>query len=157
MYVPKLYKKMLNWKLVIGAVFLNIFTHITLPKTDFFQLFIVALVADFLTGVYKAWHLKQPITSKKMRESVAKFVQYAFAIIGLVLLAAFATGNLKNNTLSLFIDGMYLLFTLIETKSCFENLDAIGAKNQISKYFIKPILKLLSIGVDQNKPGPGSV
>ena len=124
-----------------------------LPSVSLLFYMAMAVVLDFVTGIAKAKVLNQPRTSAGYRRSVVKFLQYGGSIaIGLVLANA-GEGRAADpfkTMLSYFNDGLILFIIYIEVTSVFENLYAVDNKTLMSRYFIAPVLKILTWQIKDN-------
>jgi len=81
------------------------------------------ILADFLTGVFKAWRKKDPITSNKMKRTVAKMVMYQTAVITGFLLETYILDGIPVTKLVAGIIG------IVEFKSVLENIEAVTGIN----------------------------
>lgn len=124
-----------------------------LPSVSLLLYMAIAIVLDFATGIVKAKVLSQVRTSAGYRRTVIKFLQYGGSIaIGLILANA-GEGKAAEPfkaMLSYFNDGLILFIIYIEATSVFENLYAIDKSSMISKYFIAPVLKILTWQIKNN-------
>lgn len=116
-----------------------------LPSANLLAWVFIAMVLDLATGVTKAIVTHDARTSTGYRKTITKFIQYAGAILVGVIL-----GNTlqKDNILVGYVnDGLLILLIYIEATSIFENLYAIDSTSAFSRYFISPILKLLTLAI----------
>lgn len=116
-----------------------------LPSVNLLAWVFIAMVLDLITGVAKATVLKEARTSSGYRKTVIKFTQYAGAILAGIIL-----GNVLPQEIELVryvTDGLLILLVYIETTSIFENLYAIDSNSPFSKYFISPVLRLLTLAI----------
>lgn len=80
----------------------------------------VLIVFDTISGVYKAYKLKQPIVSKKLGNVVSKFLLYIIAIIsGYILQKMFGVDWIP------FAKIIAVAISLTELKSILENVNSI--------------------------------
>lgn len=124
-----------------------------LPSVSLLFYMAIAIILDFVTGIVKAKVLNQVRTSSGYRKSVIKFLQYGGSIaIGLVLANAGEgrTADAFKAMLSYFNDGLILFIIYIEVTSVFENLYAVDNKTLMSRYFIAPVLKILTWQIKNN-------
>lgn len=108
----------------------------------------VAMLFDFITGVMKAKLNKEPITSKRFRESVVKALQYIGVMVGCIIL-----GNTvkENNELVRWInDGMMIFIIYVEVYSIIENFRDMNPASKMSKLVFTPLLGLLSLTIAKN-------
>ena len=83
---------------------------------------VLALVSmDLLTGLWKAYKAKEPITSHKLRESLAKTIGYMLA-----LLAGFACDRILGTEDPTVARVAGVSVALIELTSINENMRAVG-------------------------------
>ena len=116
-----------------------------LPNMNLLTWVFIAMLIDLITGIRKAAVLGEARTSAGFRKSINKFIQYAGAIVGGVILANTLP---KNTAIVGYVQDFLLIFIIyIEVTSIFENLYAIDSKSQFAKYFIGPILKLLTFAI----------
>lgn len=124
-----------------------------LPSVSLLLYMAIAIVLDFGTGIVKAKVLNQVRTSAGYRRTVIKFLQYGGSIaIGLLLANAGEgkAGESFRAMLSYFNDGLILFIIYIEATSVFENIYAIDQNSMISRYFIAPVLKILTWQIRNN-------
>lgn len=121
-----------------------------LPNMSLLVWAFVAIGIDLITGLVKAKINKVARTSQGMRKTIIKFMQYGGAIA-----ISFVLVNVSKNETSgikYVSDGLIMLIIYIEALSVFENLYAIDKKSPFSKYFIKPALSILSLGIEKTAP-----
>jgi phage-related holin len=115
----------------------------------------LAMLLDLATGVVKAVFKNQQRTSEGYRKTIKKFTQYFGAIsIGILIRYAFRVelnapeyleyADFFNNSLLMFI-------IFIEIVSILENMLEIDNKSPFAKYFIRPILSVLTIALKKNE------
>lgn len=127
---------------------LTFFKVVFLPDANLLAWVFIAMLIDFTTGVAKAFALGQARTSSGYRKTVTKFTQYAGAIAAGIILANTLP---KDNSIVAFVNnGVLILLIYIEVTSVFENLYAIDSSSVFSKYFIAPVLKVLTIAIKKN-------
>lgn len=80
---------------------------------------LMAVLADFVTGIIKAWKTKERVTSHRMRDSVIKLFLYSVTYL---LVFAIAKATLWNAPLANVAASLILL---TEAVSVAENVDAI--------------------------------
>lgn len=92
----------------------------------------ILITVDFFTGIWKAKHLKEPVSSRKMSNTVAKLVLYQIAILCGFLLETYIVPEIPiTKIVSSFIG-------LTELKSISENISEITGIN-----FYKKILEFI--------------
>jgi phage-related holin len=123
------------------------------PAADLLMWMGIAILLDFITGVLKAVVLKQARTSSGYRRTITKFLQYGGALaVGLII----SNGAKENNLTSVlpivkfFNDALVVFILYIELTSVLENISAVDDKSLFSKYFIQPMLKLLTFQIKRN-------
>lgn len=125
-----------------------------IPSTSLLMTMGLAIVLDFVTGVIKAVVLKNDRTSEGYRRSVVKFTQYGGAVLVSMLLSYLAEQNQQFVQLQTYINylgnGLLSFIIFIEATSVFENMYAIDNKTPFSRYFIKPLLKILTFQIANN-------
>lgn len=106
---------------------------------EFLKWLVIAVTLDLVTGIAKVWAKEghKAVTSKGIRMTILKFIQYgAFLIITHVL----ANASFGSEFSLRFIEKWaYTLLLLIEIKSVYENITAID--NRLD--FVKPLLQRL--------------
>lgn len=138
-------KAKITLKLLAATGGLAFFELNFLPSLNLLAWVFIAMVLDLITGVAKAIALRDARTSTGYRKTITKFFQYVVAILVGVIL-----GNTlpKDNVIVGYVnDGLLILLIYIEATSIFENLYAINSTSQFSRYFISPILKLLTLAI----------
>lgn len=122
-----------------------------LPNSYLLITIFFLIVLDFITGVLKAIFLDIPRTSKKYRETYAKFIQYMGALLMSIGLAFLIQQMPELKDLGYFsnIVNNVILFGIIfiETTSILENLYTIDNKSLFSRFVIKPLLKITTFQI----------
>jgi phage-related holin len=106
------------------------FTIYLVPTYEMISVIQFLLIIDFVTGIWKSLKINQPITSKRMADSITKVVLYALGVIVMYVLQHHIAKDLVNI--------MFLFAALIctrETKSIVENIELIT--NTKIWFFIK--------------------
>ena len=136
--------------LSIGFMLLNI-TFNWLPSFDLLLVMLISIIIDFITGVIKASVLKVKRTSEGYRRTIVKFMQYGGAVSIGMLLSYLVEKNVSLDGLKTYInyfgDGLIIFIILIEITSILENIYAVDNTTPFSKYFIQPLLKILTIQI----------
>lgn len=106
----------------------------------FLKWLVLTMIVDLVTGVTKVWHTQgwKAITSKGLRDSVAKVIQYgAFLVITHILTHYQISGQVNTNFV--WINKLaYEFLILIEIKSVYENIIAINPSLDLfTKLFFK--------------------
>jgi uncharacterized protein YacL len=116
---------------------------------EYLKWLIVAVSIDLITGIAKVW-LKEgykAVTSKGVRMTVTKFIQYGGFLIITHVLANFTVNGAKASPFAFVKDWGYILLLLIEVKSVYENLVAIDNRMD----FIKPLIRSLTKQINTSK------
>lgn len=118
-----------------------------LPDANLLTWVFIAMLFDLITGIIKAVVLRQARTSAGYRKTVIKFTQYVGAIaVGVIL----ANTLPKENVIVSFVNSALLILLIyIEATSIFENLYVIDSSSPFSRFFIAPILKLLTFAMNK--------
>lgn len=126
---------------------------IVYPDYRLFLVMIAAIALDFITGVLKAKVSREKRTSGGFRKSIQKISQYASCTIGsfvLLNLASVTRGKVDLQTATLIGNGLMVAIIYIEVTSIFENAYAINSDSLLAKYFIKPVLNILTFQLKNN-------
>lgn len=137
----------------LAAGFLQFFKVSFLPSAPLLFYMGLAILIDFITGIAKSKLLGIARTSKGYRKTVIKFVQYGGALaIGVVLAnIGDAPANDPSKLMTAYFNNALIIFVIyIEVTSVFENLYAMDQKSLFSKYFISPMLRLLTWQIKNN-------
>jgi Bacteriophage holin family len=132
------------------------------PNVNLIMWMLIAIGLDFITGFAKACFKNENRTSQAMRKTIIKFLQYAGALAAAMIIGNTAKDNKIEGLQSVMQwanDGLVIFIIYIELVSIFENLLAIDDGSIISKYFFKPIHKLLTLSLKNNpvnKAGAGT-
>lgn len=114
-----------------------------LPDISLLCWVFIAMLLDFLTGITKAIVLNQARTSSGYRKTIIKFTQYAGAIaVGIVLGNSLPPDNIIVEYVN---SALLILLIYIEATSILENLYAMDNSSVFSKYFISPLLRVLTM------------
>lgn len=139
---------------ILGITVLNIPIDF-LPKVSLLVMMFLAMTIDFITGIAKAYVLRQKITSKALRRTIIKFCQYGGAIlIGLGISYMSKEVEAFNNSwkyapkfMSYFNNTLLLFIITIEVRSIVENLNAMDRNSRFAKGFLYPALRILDIQI----------
>lgn len=138
-------------KITLAQLILPFFGVIILPSGVLIAWMCVALIIDLVTGVARAIVDKKTRTSQGYRETLGKIIQYGGAlIIGIILssLAKHHADGLDPKILEFFNSFLVIFIIFIEVTSTMENLYAISPDSKFSKYFVKPILGILTFNLE---------
>lgn len=122
----------------------NFIVRYLIADTGFLKWLFIAMMLDLITGIAKAWSKKESITSKGLRDTIVKFIQYgSFLIITHVVthyeIAGVAVSNYS------WVNKFALEFILlIEAKSVYENIVAINPKFDFIKTTLEKIIEAFS-------------
>jgi phage-related holin len=103
----------------------------------------IAMMLDLATGIIKAVMHRTARTSAGYRKTARKFTQYIGSILVSVILMN--TFRQEHPVVQYINDGLLILLIYIETTSIFENLYAIDSTSMFARYFIAPVLRLLTL------------
>ena len=125
-----------------------------IPSTGLLLAVGASIVLDFITGVARAIVQKQNRTSEGYRKTVIKFIQYGGAILVSMLLSYISEQNQNlikyEDYIKLTGNALLCFIIFIEATSVFENMYAMDSSTMFSRYFIKPILSLLTFQIKNN-------
>lgn len=114
----------------------------------------LAMALDLCTGIIKAIFKDEQRTSQGYRKTIKKFTQYFGAIsIGILVRFAFRTelGAPEYLVYADFFNNSLLIFIIfIEIVSILENMLEIDNKSPFAKYFIRPMLNILTLALKNN-------
>ena len=125
------------YKLLVWA-----FCVYLLPTYELIGVTLFLLIADMITGIWKALTLGEPITARKIGETVSKMIIYMLGIISAYVL--------QHNNAGDAIKVMMIFTTLIsvrEFKSIVENIEVITG-TKIWSYIVCQISNLLPTNKD---------
>ena len=137
-------------KLTLAQLILPFFGVIILPSGILLAWMCVALIADLITGVTRAIVDDKTRTSQGYRETLGKVIQYGGALIIGVILSSMAkhhAAGLNPIIFEYFNDFLVSFIVFIEITSILENMYAISPDSKFSKYFVKPVLSLLTFNL----------
>lgn len=158
----------LTGKVLCMLLFLDFFKIVYWPDINLVMWGVIAIFMDLLTGIVKA-HVKGDfVTSKGLRKTVIKLVQY----VGLVGICFILTNIISSNTMSFrettnfFGDKMYenmkltlrylnnlvlLIIVYTEFISILENLlDIDHPPGNFSKYALRPMHRIFTLYIIHN-------
>ena|SRR5215217_1754617 len=124
-----------------------------LPDLDLIFWLFLAMLLDLVTGIGKRYVLKEARTSSGYRATVQKLIQYGSAIIITMIVCNVAekhSSKIASTVSTVCNTGVIIYFIFIEIASIFENLFAINPKGPFSKYFVKPMLNILTFQLKNN-------
>lgn len=105
----------------------------------FLKYLAVAVIIDLITGVAKAKVKKRAITSKGLRDTIIKFIQYGSFLIITHVLSTFEVDGHAVNSLAWISKLAYEFIMLIEVKSVYENIVEINPKLDLFEKVFKKI------------------
>lgn len=89
------------------------------------------IVLDFIVGIYRAWKLNEPITSRKMGNSISKMLLYQITILSLWVFEIYIIGSIIPITK---IGGGLIAVTEIKSiDESVEKMTGIGVWKKITK------------------------
>ncbi len=126
-----------------------LFTFVATPILTFTEKYLFAdwqflkwlalfMILDLITGIAKAWHNKQAITSYGFRRTVVKAVQYGTFLVVMHILDNFEVDGDKTEIFGWIVTGAYSFLMGVEGKSILENIVALDNRFDV-KYFIEKI------------------
>lgn len=124
-----------------------------LPSAPLLIFMGIAILLDFITGIAKSKMLGIARTSKGYRKTVTKFIQYGGALaIGVVLanIGEAPAGDPAKVITAYFNNGLIIFIIYIEVTSVLENLYTMDQKTIFSRYFISPMLRMLTWQIRNN-------
>lgn len=137
-----------NIKLWFGLLILDIFTQLLqftnkylFSDITYLKFLCVACFLDLLTGITKVWATQgyRAVTSKGLRDTVIKFIQYGSFLIITHVLTHFEVNGEAFTTFAWLDKLAFEFLILIEIKSVYENIIAINPKFDFMKDVIKKI------------------
>jgi len=128
------------------------FTFIITPIVAFTEKYLFAdwqflkwlalfMILDLITGMAKAWHNKQAITSYGFRRTVVKAVQYGTFLVVMHILDNFEVDGERTEMFGWIVTGAYSFLMGVEGKSILENIVALDNRFDVS-VFIERIKKV---------------
>lgn len=96
------------------------------------------MILDLITGIAKAWHNKQAITSYGFRRTVVKAVQYGTFLVVMHILDNFEIDGERTEMFGWIVTGAYSFLMGVEGKSILENIVALDDRFDV-KHFIEKI------------------
>ena len=134
-----------NVKLYAGVALLQIMPFVQkylFSDFTFLKWLVIAMVCDLLTGVVKAWNKKEAITSKGLRQTISKCVQYGVFLIITNVLTHYEINGQAVSNFTWLTKLAYEFVILIEIKSVYENIVDINPKLDLFKKVFKKIAEL---------------
>jgi hypothetical protein len=99
------------------------------------------ITIDFIIGIWRAFKMKEPITSRKMGNTISKMLLYQLMIISLFLLETFILTDILP-----FTKIGAALISIVEIKSISESIEKVTGINIWTK-----ITKIIKRGQSQTK------
>lgn len=135
LYLKPLVALVEGWQLkaaasAVGVAVAELLGRVFEVRVDLLALVVLLVLADLATGLVRAWRLKEAVTSKRLRQTVIKTIEYTL-FLGVVV----AVGNVlgQHGTLPVVAPLLRALpevaFTFVaatELRSIAENLTATG-------------------------------
>lgn len=148
-YKLTLFKYLINSKLWIGAFTVQLLSIVpfiqkyVFSDLSFLIFLVIAMILDLVTGIAKAFVLKKAVTSKGLRGTVLKCIQYgAFLIITHVLTHYDIAGKAVFQ-LPWLEKVAFDFLLLIEVKSVYENIIAMDPKLDLFEKVFKKLQEIL--------------
>ncbi|WP_300603873.1 phage holin family protein [Niabella sp.] len=119
-----------------------------LPGASLLIGLLVVFILDFIFGVSRATLNGIPRTSKGLRKSVSKFLQYGGCIIvSIVILNLVVDSGAAFGQQFAWVFGDLMLYMMIYTEvvSIFENMEAMAPDAIFIKVFVRPVRQLLTL------------
>jgi len=131
------------------------------PRITSVLIVVSLILLDFITGVLKAKVKGAARTSEGYRKTLKKVPGYIIVPTVLWMAGVYAKTHVPQDSDSAAMkemagilkssSGWVLLFIMfIEVKSILENLNEIDPKSPFNKYFVKPLLRIMSFGLENN-------
>ena len=131
-----------------------------LPDANLLAWLLIAVSVDFITGFSKAIARKEQRTSKAMRRTIIKLLQYTGVLAVVLIIGNAAKDNKFANVQTLMEyanSGLLIFMIYIEAVSILENLLAIDDKSMLSRYVLKRIYKILTLTIKNNAIHPPGI
>lgn len=134
----------------IGVVISDLTNKYLFSEPEYLKWLIIAVTLDLITGITKVWAKQgiKNVTSKGIRDTIFKFIQYGSFLIITHVLANITFGNSNVPPFAFVKEWAYMLLLLIEIKSVYENIVAIDSKLD----FVKVIIDRLSKVISEKRP-----
>lgn len=135
------------WFILLGIDLTGVFVFVQkyiFADIGFLKWLVIAMIIDLATGITKAWVLTgwQSISSKGLRDTISKCVQYgSFLIITHVLTHFEVDGKVGMQGMQWMNKLAYEFLILIEIKSVYENLIRINPDLDFVKFLVEKITK----------------
>lgn len=101
---------------------------------SFLKSLVIVMVLDLITGIAKVWKNEgaQAITSKGLRDTIIKFIQYGAFLIAAHVLTHYQIGGVSRETDLEWVNKLAKEFIIIiEVKSVYENIVRINSRFDI--------------------------
>jgi hypothetical protein len=114
----------------IGDTILRFIYKYVFSDITYLKFLIVACILDLITGITKVWihEGSSAITSKGLRNTVSKVIQYATFLICIHVLTHFEVDGQKSLQFTWLNKIAYEFLILVEIKSVYENIIKINPK-----------------------------
>jgi hypothetical protein len=112
---------------------------------SFLKWLFIASGLDLLTGIAKAYKNKQPITSRAMRDTITKIIQYGAFLIITHVLTHYQIDGQSSKTLEWVNKLAMEYIILVEIKSVYENIVAINPKFDFVSALWKKLVKMFPV------------
>lgn len=147
----KILSNLTDFKIFICVLFLDVigvFAFINkylFSDVTFLKWLVVVMVLDLITGITKVWINEgaKAITSKGLRCSVSKVIQYSAFLIVTHVLTHFQIGDQTNTDFTFLSKMAYEFLILIEIKSVYENIIRINPSLDVVTFVSNKIVSAL--------------
>lgn len=92
---------------------------------SFLKWLVVLLILDLLTGIWKSYSKKEAMTSRGLRMTLSKVIQYSVFLIVIHVLVHFTIDGERVTMLDWLDDYAYTFLMCIEARSIWENINEI--------------------------------
>lgn len=135
-------------KTPIAAISAGLFSWITIeyaPSGMLFFYLLIAMAADFITGLLKSWKNKENTSSEGLRKSITKVTSYFSAVIVIMIMVNVVglvdEGNKYD--LAIIINGLMGFIIFAELYSICENISEVYPESPLVKFVVIPIMTFL--------------
>lgn len=122
---------------------------------EYLKFLLIATTIDLITGIAKAWAQggHKAVTSKGIRMTVLKFIQYGAFLIITHVISSFTISGEPYPRFGFIKDWGYLLLLLVEVKSVYENIVAIDGRLDFVNDIVRKINKVIKERKKDDSPG----
>ncbi|MGC4058186.1 MAG: phage holin family protein [Chitinophagaceae bacterium] len=129
------------------AVIVAAFQKYIFHDIEYLKWLMILVALDLLTGITKVWAKEgfNAITSKGMRMTIVKFIQYGAFLVVTNVLTSFTINGKEASPVAFVGDWAFILLILIEAKSIYENIVYMNPKLD----FINSIIQKIAAAIGQ--------